>query len=345
MQARRWGETRERELLSAPKPVEAKTCATFADFVKDDWLPTYPKAAGNSHTTITEKTSHLKTHLTPFFGHMPLDTIDRKALDRFVAEMLSKTVGKVKGDRTSRNGKLAKPRPISPKRVKNVLGTLHTVLRSAVQWGVLAKLPEFPQVKCPGRSFDFYDASEAALLVASAREDERTLLMFALHTGARAGEQLALEWTDVDTRAHHHVSFSKSRTNGVTVQTTKSKKPRTVPLSATLEAALKEHRHMRGPLVFCQDDGSPLTLWHLHGALDRAARKANLRRLRWHDTRHSFASNLAIGGTPLRQIQEWLGHSSITMTMRYAHLAPNGGRGYLASLEAPATGPGTAKAV
>jgi site-specific recombinase XerD len=53
--------------------------------------------------------------------------------------------------------------------------------------------------------------------------------------------------------------------------------------------------------------------------------------------RHSFASNLTIGGTPLRQVQEWLGHSSITMTMRYSHLAPGGGREYLAALDGPAT--------
>jgi integrase len=322
--------------LSAPKPLApVKACVTFADFVKDDWLPTYPKAAGNRHTTIAEKASHLKTHLSPFFGPMPLDEIDRKALERFTAEMLSKTVGKVKGARTSRNGTLAKPRPISLKRVKNILGTLHTILMTAKKWGVLATLPEFPQVKCAAPTFDFYDATEAALLVASAREDERTLILFALHTGARAGEQIALEWTDIDTRAHKHVSLRKSRTNGVTSPTTKSGKPRTVPLSATLEAALKAHRHMRGPLVFCQDDGRPLTLWHLHGALDRAARRAQLRRLRWHDLRHSFASNLTIGGTPIRQVQEWMGHSTILMTMRYSHLAPGGGREHLAALDAP----------
>lgn len=113
---------------------------------------------------------------------------------------------------------------------------------------------------------------------------------------------------------------------------------RCLPLSPNLGAALKAHRHMRGSHVFCQDDGSPLTLWHLHGALERAARKAGLRLLRWHDLRHSFASNLTIGGTPLRQVQEWMGHSTILMTMRYAHLAPGGGREFLAALDAPVSG-------
>ncbi len=92
---------------------------------------------------------------------------------------------------------------------------------------------------------------------------------------------------------------------------------------------------MRGPLVFCQEEGDPLTLWHLHGALDRACRRANLRRLRWHDLRHSFASQLAIGGLSLQRIQKWLGHSTIKMTERYAHLTPDGGREFLSALDAP----------
>jgi integrase len=121
----------------------------------------------------------------------------------------------------------------------------------------------------------------------------------------------------VDT-VNFHIVRTGRRFFGFTTDGTKSGKPRKVPLSPTLVAALKAHRHMRGPLVFCQDDGSPLTLWHLHGALERATRRASLRLLRWHDLRHSFASNLTIGGTPMRQVQEWMGHATILMTMRYS---------------------------
>jgi site-specific recombinase XerD len=105
--------------------------------------------------------------------------------------------------------------------------------------------------------------------------------------------------------------------------------------------ALKAAKHLKGNLVFCQADGEPLTLFMLHGALIRAARKAGLRLLRWHDLRHSFASNLTKNGTPLKQVQEWMGHSTITMTMRYAHLAPHGGREHLAGLTS--TAPGVSK--
>jgi hypothetical protein len=49
---------------------------------------------------------------------------------------------------------------------------------------------------------------------------------------------------------------------------------------------------------------------------------AGMRDIRWHDLRHSFASNLIAAGVPILQVQAWMGHSTIAMTMRYAHLAP-----------------------
>ena len=98
-----------------------------------------------------------------------------------------------------------------------------------------------------------------------------------------------------------------------------------MPLTPTLEATLRAIRHARGRLVFCNPDGKPLTLWQLHERLWGTCRRAGLRRIRWHDCRHSFASQLVIGGTPLRQVQEWLRHSTITMTMRLcARPSPKG---------------------
>lgn len=332
--AQRWGQARESQLRADSLTATRPSCPTFASFVEHDWMPVYPKAAGNKPSVVREKKSHLERHLIPFFGTMTLDAVDRHAMERFIAEALDKTKGKAKDERTSRNGYLPEPKTLSAKRVKNILGTLHTILASAVEWGVLDKLPRFPQIRCSLPSFDFYDSSEVAALVDSARDDERILILLAGHTGARAGELLALEWTDVDFR-QKLVTFRRSRTGGITTDT-KSRRPRQVPMSETLADALQAHRHLRGPLVFCQEDGTHLTLWFLHGALERAARRAQLRLLRWHDLRHSFASNLTIGGTPLRQVQEWMGHSSITMTMRYAHLAPTEqARKYLDALEAP----------
>ncbi len=78
-----------------------------------------------------------------------------------------------------------------------------------------------------------------------------------------------------------------------------------------------------------------MSLNQLHERLWGACRRAGLREIRWHDLRHSFASQLVTAGVPVRQVQEWLGHSTITMTMRYAHLAPGSGADLIQALEDP----------
>lgn len=178
----------------------------------------------------------------------------------------------------------------------------------------------------PKRSVSLAGRSRGPLL-----DVERALLMFALHTGARAGEQVAFEWQDLDLH-NRLVVLRRSCSDGI-VGPTKSGKERKVPLTESLGAALKAIRHAKGPRVFCRADGKLVKLGYLHERVWGACRRAGLRRIRWHDLRHSFASQLVIAGAPLRQVQEWLGHSTVLMTMRYSHLAPGGGREYLAALE------------
>jgi integrase len=117
------------------------------------------------------------------------------------------------------------------------------------------------------------------------------------------------------------VVFRRSTTDGHTGPT-KSKKERRVPLTDSLREALRDIKHLKGPYVFCDEDGKQLTLCTLQKRFYRACARAGLRRIRWHDMRHGFASTLVTAGVPLRQVQEWLGHSTVMMTMRYAHLAP-----------------------
>src|SRR6478752_2725835 len=114
---------------------------------------------------------------------------------------------------------------------------------------------------------------------------------------------------------------------------------REIPLSAFTVEALKAHRRGKAKLVFAQH-GRMNKKDECKWPLRRACRNAGLREVGWHALRHTFASQLAMKGVPLGSIQELLGHSTIEMTMRYAHLSPEVGRAAVSLLD----GQGTYKA-
>jgi site-specific recombinase XerD len=89
-----------------------------------------------------------------------------------------------------------------------------------------------------------------------------------------------------------------------------------------LERAVECIFHLRGPLVFCSMSGGLLGVVDTRLPLWRACKKAGLRQIGWHALRHTSASHLVMRGASIKAEQELLGHSSIQMTMRYAHLAP-----------------------
>jgi len=102
-----------------------------------------------------------------------------------------------------------------------------------------------------------------------------------------------------------------------------------------LASALRGHRHLRGELVFCATDGGYLDRNQIKHPFWTCTRAAGVPEIRIHDLRHTFASQLVIKGTPLKVVQEYLGHSDIRMTMRYAHLTPSTRREYIKVLDAP----------
>lgn len=310
------------ERLLNPPPPEAPR---FADFAAD-WIKTYPASAGVRQSTIDGYRQHLEDHLLPLLGDKLLSEIDAQEIVSTFAALAAKKVQIPVRHGTASDAALEKERPaLSPLTVRNVGTTLHKILVSAYEWGKIEAVPPFPKRKHVDLTFDFYVAEEAKKLLDAANENDYLLLLFALRTGARAGEQLALEWGDVDF-VNHKVWIKRSRrknSQGVIETATKTGRGRAVPLSPDLEGALRRAKHLKGAKVFCREDGSPLRIEHLDHALLRAQKKAGLRRITWHDLRHSFASQAMIAGIQLRQVQEWMGHCGIQMTLRYAHLAPN----------------------
>jgi integrase len=165
---------------------------------------------------------------------------------------------------------------------------------------------------------------EVGRLVTAARQQKHgdvlaDFIEIAAHTGCRRGELLGLEWSRV-TLEPGKESLSLLSTH------TKSGKPRTVPLNSVAQAAIRRRLAWRAgnvpgcPWVFARESGEPVK--SLRSGFGQAAKRVKLTDLRIHDLRHTAASWLVSDGVPLEVIKELLGHSSITMTERYAHLAP-----------------------
>lgn len=134
-----------------------------------------------------------------------------------------------------------------------------------------------------------------------------------LFTGARLGEILSLTWNDID--------FTRGQ---VTVAQAKTGVAKVIPMSAGLRKTLEALPRGIGPSpVFNRGDGSAFYALEVQRAFRVAIKIAKLRdELTPHSLRHTFASWLVMKGTPLRTVQHLLGHASITMTLRYAHLSP-----------------------
>lgn len=271
-------------------------------------------AAENGIAERATKAMTFEKHLLPAFGTMALDEITAEKLSAYAGEKLK-----------------AK----SPKTVKNQLTIMRTALTCAVEWELLDRLPRFPRVKVPEQAHDWFTFDETArLLEAAAKHDGPCGLMVhvAVRTGLRLGELLALRWSDFDfakgvLRVAGAVSMGE-------LKGTKSGRHRTVPLTAGLTAALSL---VAGEgLVFSvpsADGARRMRRAETRRPLDAICRAASLRCVGWHVLRHTFASQLVSRGAPLKSIQEMLGHSAISTTMIYAHLAPETSAAAVALLE------------
>jgi integrase len=141
-------------------------------------------------------------------------------------------------------------------------------------------------------------------------------------TGLRVGELFGLKWDDLDLVAGR---LMVRRTLWHQLECIpKGGRVREVPLSNEAIAVLRDHRHLKGPYVFCEPDGTRLTHSRVKDVAPRTCQRAGLpKRLTTHDLRHTFASHLVMRGVALKAVQELLGHATIDMTMRYVHLSPD----------------------
>ena len=146
-------------------------------------------------------------------------------------------------------------------------------------------------------------------------------VVLSMNTGMRRGELLSLKWAAVD---------MKGKQLTVEGSTAKNMQTRHIPLNDEALEVLKNWKEQVSDTerVISIDTGFK-TAWA--ALLERA----KITKFRWHDLRHHFASRLVQAGVPLNTVRELLGHGSMAMTLRYAHLAPDQKREAVAKLVPP----------
>jgi integrase len=251
---------------------------------------------------IATKEAILRVHLKPLLGSKRLDAITTEQVQRVKKHLATR----------------------KPKTVNNVLTVLNMLLKKAVEWDVIDRMPcTIRLLPVPRSSARFHDFADYERLVTASRdlgELSEVIVLLGGEAGLRCGEIAALEWRDVDL-GKRQLCVQRSDWYGH-VTTTKGGRLRYVPMTTRLTDALRRVRHLKGPQVLCDRNGGAFTPKMVSDHVRRAAVRAGLVHKGVHVLRHSFCSHLAMRGAPARAIQELAGHQELGTTQRYMHLSP-----------------------
>jgi len=207
----------------------------------------------------------------------------------------------------------------SPATVVRYMAALSHCFTIAVnEWQWLEDSP-MRKVKKPKESrgrVRYLDDEERARLLQACKESPNQQLyinvVLALSTGMRKSEQMWLKWSDVNLKAGYAI-----------LNETKNGERRRVALTGLALELLKDHakvRRLDTPLLF-PSDRAPSKPIDLKKAFNNALAAAEIDDFHWHDMRHTFASCLAMNGATLAEIAECMGHRTLSMVKRYAHLS------------------------
>jgi integrase len=290
-------------------PGLVKTGATFAEAC-EDYLAHKESDRRLKPSTLRDYRSTVKAHLVPAFGDLALEDITTDMVERWKLTLAMSNATKIK-----------------------LLTILYGVMERARKRHGLAVNP-VRDVEKPRRDSNPHEgeiqcyAPEEVLALVRAADSPQDAAIFltAAFTGLRRGEIVALRWRDVDF-PNSVVRVSASFTEGH-LTTPKSGKVRSVPMAPEVATALaklgqRDSWTSDGDLVFPGATGGFLDASALYRRFMAAATRAELRRLRFHDLRHTFGTTMAANPrVDMRRLQEWMGHADITTTLRYAHYRP-----------------------
>ena len=251
--------------------------------------------------------SILRTHLYPRFAKMNLAEITE---DHGMALMsdLKKTH--------------------SAKGIKNIWIVLKGVINKARKDKIIPYDP-FEDIKKPKPDLvqdQFWTKLEINQFLLANKNDQLLPFFFvAIHTGLRLAELCGLKWDRIDF-VNNQISVTRTRDKYGLKETTKTKIKRFVPMTQEVRILLLalHHKNIGNPYIFLEADGTEVKYAHVYRRFGNAQKKAGTtNKIRFHDLRHSFASNYMMNGGNVFDLQKLLGHTDIKLTMRYAHFTPD----------------------
>ncbi len=295
---------------------------TLADFY-ERFKSRYMKTAIKESSYVVYE-SAFKVQTLPELGRLRLDQIDRERMEDFIAVLTEKGLAK--------------------DYIRLILGSLQTLMTTAIEKGIIMSNPVRGLSKlyrqAPVRHADIEPLTEeeSLLFLKTALEwepEHYPMFLTSLHTGMRSGEVIGLQQRDIDWHGKF-ISLRRQVVHGkVTTLKTKSSRRR-VDLSddllktlATLKKKRQEEALKRGSKisewVWANERGQRVDIGSIKAKnFKRALRKAGLRDIRYHDLRHTFASQLLCNGANILYVSQQLGHSNPGITMKiYSHWIPN----------------------
>jgi integrase len=287
----------------------------------------------------------LRLYVLPRFGESRLNDIQREGVKELISDL--------------------RARELAKNTIRLAVTTLRAVLSAAVEDKLIEHNPalglgRFVKSEKAMREATSLKPKEVERLLSFAREElslaDHALIFTAVRAGLREGEIAALEWGDVqfgdgenDADRYIIVQRNYDRRWSRKMLTPKSGKPRRVDMSRELRRVLMQHRDDRlvkalakgksdisDDLVFPSEAGTPTEMNNFSERVFKPSLAgAGLRRIRFHDLRHTFGSLLIQAGASLAYVRDQMGHSSIQVTVDvYGHLIPGANVSFVDKLDA-----------
>ena len=300
---------------AAEAETKAQRKRTSSSITWAEWCETWQSQRTVENSTQTEDKKRIDRYLSPRWGDVPLDGIERADLKAWRAELLKPYETEVKGETVTRQR--------STGTVNRIMSLMSKSLSDAVDSEVMDTNPA-KGLTISGGDVEherYLTKAEVAKVAAELSPRWALLMNFLAYTGLRWGEAkihsldgIYQKRIDVK-RGVVQVFEVWDDKAGDVKQYPKGKLRRTVPVPKWLMDSLPT----TGPRLLSPRGAMPQNN-NFRRALNAAADSAGVERFRVHDLRHTYASWLVQAGRPLEQVQYLLGHKTIIMTQRYAHL-------------------------